>query len=614
VEAALTRTSGLAAPRARRRGLSIRAKLPIGVVLLLALACGALTGIAYLRVRAFVIGAASERIAQAATRVSELLAASARQRVTQIEQGMKTPFVIGYVRQPDPAVDATVRDLLRKAAGPGNVAELGLFDASGRRIVSTNETLPLEPGAETRAAIDANHAASIFSPMQKPAGAERPFYTMTLGIVDGDALIGYFVERRLTGGASETVTVISNLIGAQAHLTFGNARGDLWTSFAVPAASNGESAAKTAVIASDDGVALLTRMAPIAGTPWATGIGFPLAPVMAPIHAFLRDALVTTMIVIAIGALAGWIGSRRLTRPLAEVTDAAEAIADGRPAPPLRLTRRDEVGSLAASFTRMAERVTESRQALQQMVDDLEQRVQARTAALESANRELEAFSYSVSHDLRAPLRAVTGFATILVEDHASHLPPDGRECVEVIARRAKHMGQLIDDLLAFSRLCRTTITLEPVDLGAMARGVVDDITRADPSRAIVWDLRPLPPATGAPAMLQQVLVNLMQNAAKFSRTRRDARVTIGYEDTPRGPAYFVRDNGVGFDMQYADRLFGVFQRLHGQNEFEGTGVGLAIVHRIITRHGGAIWADAALDRGATFFFTLPSDSLGAAA
>jgi signal transduction histidine kinase len=613
VEAALTRTSSLTSPRARRQGLSIRAKLPIGVVLLLALACGALTAIAYLRVRAFVIGAASERIAQAATRVSELLAASARQRVTQIEQGMKTPFVIGYVRQPDPAVDATLRDLLRKAAGAGNVAELGLFDAHGHRLVATNETLPLAPDAATRAAIDANHAASIFSPIQKSADAERPFYTMTLGIVDGDALVGYFVERRLTGGSNETVTVISNLIGAQAHLTFGNARGDLWTDFAVPTAPNGPSGMKTATIAVDDGVELLTRTAPIAGTPWATGIGFPLAPVVAPIRAFLRDALVTTAVVIVLGAFVGWIGSRRLTRPLAHVTDAAEAIAEDRPAPPLPSTRRDEIGRLSTSFNRMAERVTESRQALQQLVGDLEQRVQARTAALESANRELEAFSYSVSHDLRAPLRAVTGFATILVEDYASHLPPDGRECVEVIARRAKHMGQLIDDLLAFSRLGRTALTRERVDLTAIARGVIDDVTRADPSRAIAWDLQPLPPAMGAPAMLQQVFVNLMQNAVKFSRTRGDARITIGHQDTPRGPAYFVRDNGVGFDMQYADRLFGVFQRLHGQNEFEGTGVGLAIVHRIITRHGGDIWADAALDRGATFFFTLP-DSPGAAA
>jgi hypothetical protein len=267
VEAALTRTSGLAAPRARTRGPSIAVKLPLGVVLLLALACGAVTTIAYLRVRAFVIGAASERIAQAATRVSDLLAASARQRVTQIEQGMKTPFVIGYVRQPDPAVDATMRDLLRKAAGPGNVAELGLFDANGRRLVATSDALPPAPDAETRAAIAASHGASIFSPIQKSADADRPFYTMTLGIVDGDALIGYFVERRLTGGSNETVTVISNLIGAQAHLTFGNARGDLWTDFAVPTAPNGPSGMKTATIAVDDGVQLLTGTAPIAGTP-----------------------------------------------------------------------------------------------------------------------------------------------------------------------------------------------------------------------------------------------------------------------------------------------------------------------------------------------------------
>lgn len=241
----------------------------------------------------------------------------------------------------------------------------------------------------------------------------------------------------------------------------------------------------------------------------------------------------------------------------------------------------------------------------------LEERVRERTRELEAANKELEAFSYSVSHDLRAPLRAIDGFSRILLEDlEEAGLPDDARRHLAVIRSSTQQMGQLIDDLLAFSRLSRQALTVEPVDMerlvGACVRQLTDDLA----GRSVDIALDPLPPCMGDARLLRQVWTNLLANAFKYTRDRGRPRVEIGAR--PDGESqgqvvYHVRDNGVGFDMAYADKLFGVFQRLHRAEEYEGTGVGLAIVQRIVHRHGGRVWAEASPGAGAAFFFSLPA-------
>ncbi len=245
----------------------------------------------------------------------------------------------------------------------------------------------------------------------------------------------------------------------------------------------------------------------------------------------------------------------------------------------------------------------------------LEERVAQRTAELEAANRdleaanrELEAFSYSVSHDLRAPLRTVNGFSQALLEDFGSALPDGSQRYLTTIRNGAQRMGQLIDDLLAFSRLGRKPLKQRTVDVGALVRDCLEELgqpLRSETAEVVIGDL---PPCVGDPSLLRQVFLNLLSNAFKYSRHRSPARVEIGSRVEPDGEVvYFVRDNGTGFDMAYAHRLFKVFQRLHREDEFDGTGVGLAIVKRIVVRHGGKVWADAAPDRGATFSFTLGS-------
>ena len=241
---------------------------------------------------------------------------------------------------------------------------------------------------------------------------------------------------------------------------------------------------------------------------------------------------------------------------------------------------------------------------LRQMNAALEQRVAERTAQLEETAKELEAFAYSVSHDLRAPLRAVSGFAQVLEEDYAAKLSPDAAHLVNRVRAGAERMNKLIDDLLAFSRLGRKPLEKQPVDLADLARQAVEDLRDNYGERVAEVALGVLPTAEADPHLLHQVFVNLVSNALKFTRRQPAPRVEVGCDRRTGEPVYFVRDNGVGFDMAYAHRLFGVFQRLHSATEYEGTGVGLAIVQRIISRHGGRVWVEAAVGQGAAFYFT----------
>ena len=236
---------------------------------------------------------------------------------------------------------------------------------------------------------------------------------------------------------------------------------------------------------------------------------------------------------------------------------------------------------------------------------ELEGRVRERTAQLEAANRELEAFSYSVSHDLRAPLRGIDGWTLAFLEDYAHRLDDQGRTYLERVRTETQHMGQLIDDMLSLSRVGRTEIQREPVDLTTLARTIAGRLRETGPKRRVEFVLQEGLTAVGDPHLLEITLSNLLDNAWKFTGKRPGGVIEFGRMQLVGQPVFFVRDNGAGFDLAYADKLFGAFQRLHKASEFPGTGIGLATVRRIVHRHGGRIWAEAAVDRGATFYFTL---------
>jgi PAS domain S-box-containing protein len=291
--------------------------------------------------------------------------------------------------------------------------------------------------------------------------------------------------------------------------------------------------------------------------------------------------------------------------------DGTEVIVASRWA--LRLNSRQQPIAILETNNDITERkrredeIKGLNEALAKRAEGLDLQLAKRAAELEATNKELESFAYSVSHDLRAPLRHTAGFAELLRRQASSSLDDQSRRYVEMILESSKRMGNLIDDLLGFSRIGRAETRESTVDLQQLVREIVAELRQETKDRDIAWNIGPLPVCYGDRSMLKVVLMNLLSNAVKFTRMRKRAEIEIGSADGREDQAeLFVRDNGAGFDMRYVDKLFGVFQRLHLTEEFEGTGIGLATVQRVIHRHGGEIRAEGAVDQGATFYFSLP--------
>ena len=317
----------------------------------------------------------------------------------------------------------------------------------------------------------------------------------------------------------------------------------------------------------------------------------------------------------------------RISQPILALAESAQAVSTRQDysvrAPKLG---EDELGTLTDAFNQMLGRLgdqdralRESKEELQRYAAELEQRVEARThelqdrhealrrnaAELVAANAELDAFSYSVSHDLRAPLRSIDGFSQVLLEDYSDKLDEEGRDSLRRVRAATQRMAALIDDLLKLARVSRAEMRTETVDLTRMAQDIAAELQRTDTARHVDFVITPGLTTQADSRLLRVALENLLRNSWKYTARQPQARVEFGSVDVNGGRAFAVRDNGAGFDMKYADKLFGVFQRLHSAAEFDGTGVGLATVQRIINRHGGRIWAEGAVDQGATFYFTL---------
>jgi light-regulated signal transduction histidine kinase (bacteriophytochrome) len=268
----------------------------------------------------------------------------------------------------------------------------------------------------------------------------------------------------------------------------------------------------------------------------------------------------------------------------------------------------ERTAELACTNERLQVELAERRRAedqIKKLNEDLEHRVAERTEQLAAANNELEAFSYSVSHDLRAPLRHINGFAHSLIEEHSTHWEPEAQHQLKRIWEGTQKMARMIDDLLNLARLDRRSMALQMTSLNSLLENVLRDLEPETAAREIEWRVGSLPSVNCDPGLIQQVFANLLSNAVKYTRRRERAVIEIDQSRVEGQLVFFVRDNGAGFDPKYSDKLFGTFQRLHSDQEFEGTGLGLATVQRIVRKHGGRVWAEAETNKGATFYFCL---------
>ena len=589
-------------PFRKRRSLAV--KIPLLMSLLLLAALTAVSVASYIELRSSLVGLAAGRLQGASNQMASVFGISMRARISGMQQLMQRPDIAAYLKTRDRSHEAPIRDAIRKYLGNAvETADVELWDPEGTRIFAAGAAFNEVSGFARAEHLELVKTAKgpVIGPLR--LDGDRLLYPVAGRVDSAGELLGYVVERRRLSSAQQTqqtVALLSGLIGNAASIVIGNQDGSAWTNLS-------DTVAGPPIVSGDDRLweyqragmpPLYAWASPIPLTPWIVAVEMPRAAVLQPAQRFLLRSIAIATGVLLIGAAIGWLVTRRITTPLRKVTEAAEAIADSRPHVQVRTDRQDEIGRLADSFNTMAKKVELGRM-------DLELQVELRTSELRAANRELEAFSYSVSHDLRAPLRAIAGFVQILDEDHRGTLDEQGRHYLERVKVNAQRMGELIDDLLAFSRIGRTTMVRQTVDLMTIAETVGRDLIAAS-GRPIELKISALQPCYGEGALINQVFVNLISNAIKFTAKVAHPVITIGC--TGNGvTTYFVRDNGVGFDERYAEKLFGVFQRLHRSDEYEGTGVGLAIVHRIITRHGGRVWAEGKPDEGATFYFTLPS-------
>jgi len=349
----------------------------------------------------------------------------------------------------------------------------------------------------------------------------------------------------------------------------------------------------------------LIGFAPMSNLPWGAIISTQSKAAFSVIDDLTKTASIISIILVLIAIIVSGLFILRIMAPIRHLIDGTKEVGKGNLEYKFKITGIGEIEQLSRSFSDM----TESLKVVMISNEELEQIVKERTSQLEAANIELESFSYSVSHDLRAPLRHVHGFVEMLRNHLQGNMDEKSQHYLDVISNATKDMGQLIDDLLSFSRIGKSQIKNVKVNLNLIVRDLITSYQSEMKNGNVKWNIAELPDISGDNSMIRQVFGNLISNALKFTSLKELRMIEIGFEPDAEKKDYVIihiKDNGAGFDMQYIEKLFGVFQRLHSQNDFEGTGIGLANVKRIVQKHGGRVWAEGEIDEGAAFYFTLP--------
>lgn len=585
--------------------LSIQQRLPLLICafLLSAIVLYGLANYYSLKKAAILIG--RERLSSVTGQVSAMLALSAQNLLKASHQAAASNEVVQFFKTNGQQYRAESLKQLDNLSRDTTWVSMELTDQNGKTILRSQKS-KVQVAVDTRKVLAFNHLAPDSGTVGKLYVAKGLMYYPVISVVnDSQRILGYVISWKLLQSSPKAIEQFSQLVGTGAGIWVGNTDKSLWTNTVTPIPGPPVKINHFSDLIeykNSEGANILAKSNPVAYTNWIVVIGFPENLLLSNVNDFISLIVIGGLVLIIIGVVAAWIMSRNISMPLAELTSAATAISAGDYSGTVDVYRKDELGELANAFNIMATKVYK-------MHRELERKVAERTQQLENANKELEAFSYSVSHDLRTPLRAISGYSIMLKEDYEDKLDAEGLRIIGNVIGNAKMMGQLIDELLAFSKLGKKELALTKVDMKHLAETAVKELLSHEESGkySISVDAA-MPQAEGDNSMLKQVMMNLVGNAIKYSSTKPKPAIKIGAKEEPDRTIYYVQDNGVGFDMAYSGKLFGVFQRLHSIEEFPGTGVGLALVKRIIDKHKGQVWADAVKGEGATFYFTLPEN------
>lgn len=591
-------------PRRARRGVPFTIRLPVLIGGLLVVVIAIYSWAAYEAVRRSSAVVVTQRLVAVTDQLAEMLHQSRGQLLKAVRQVADTAAIRAYAAQPSARLRVNALAALWPSnAGAQQLAAAELWSTDGQRLLNAGDTARLLSAPVTSELLRtiAPTDSGVVGPFR--AVGDSVVYSVAVPILVAGRIRGYLVQWRHLASSAQSREQTNQIVGANSHTYLGNLANDVWSDLSVRAPAPPVDVADTSLLryARPGSKAVLAAARPVANTPWAVLVEFPHEMLLTPARLFLRQSLLIGAAILVLGLFSAWALSRTLTKPLAQLTHAAETIAGGDYRQPVGLQRRrDELGRLAGAFDTMVARVRESQH-------QLEERVRARTAELQERNEELEAFGYSISHDLRAPLRAMEGFSQALLEDYGDRLDTTGRGYAERVVTATRRMDELILDLLAYSRVTRSDVRLGRLDLGRLVQGAVEQLDAEVRNRGARIVVEPrLPPVVGHEATLAQVIANLLGNGIKFVPPDRTPEIRVRAERRDGTVRVWIEDNGIGIAPEHHDRVFRIFERLHGTDDFPGTGIGLAIVRKGVERMGGCVGLDSKVGEGSSFWVDLP--------